>query len=46
MVQQHSGVKYTKKTIKSKRYIYTDDDTVMSEMKEDLAIDLYRVQQI
>ena len=44
MVQKHSTLNYTNGTIRSKRYIDTDDDALISEMK-DHVIDLYNFQR-
>ena len=45
MVQNHSMLNYTKRTIRRKHYIDTDGDTLISEVKEDHIIDLYKVQR-
>ena len=45
MVQKHSTLNYTKGTIRSKRYIDIDDNTLIAEMKKDHAVDLYKAQR-
>ena len=39
MVQIYSALNYTKRKIRSRRYIDTEDDILLEEMKEDKVID-------
>ena len=45
MVQKDCTLNYTNETIRSRSYIDADDDTLISEIKENHVIDLYKVQR-